>query len=259
MNAPLNQRLLRKLRAYLPPDPFEGVLDKHSLDFVFAHADWNLRHRRDVGIEGTLSFLRDAALYSHPEKERFRKALSVSTIRERLRELLYHNNANVRKNAIYTIGKLGFRPYAKFLLEAFPYYLKEDPINLSGLMFELRWLTRRWHLPLLKQIADAPHYLQRWSLCSRIYEDPHDADDARGFLELLLKLADDPHPEIAATAKDRCKELQSHIRGVTLSFSGSMDFDDLTIRFMSMRPNGTLAQFDRFVKQSDIARQAAKP
>ena len=168
MKAPLKQRLLRKLREYLPPDPFEGVLGKHSLDSVLAHADWNLRHCRRVGIIYTLSFLRDAALYPHPEKERFRKALSVSTIRERLRELLYHNSANVRSNAIYTIGKLGFRPYAKFLLEAFPYYLKEDPINLSGLMFELRWLTRRWHLPLLKQIADAPHYLQRWSLCSRI-------------------------------------------------------------------------------------------
>jgi hypothetical protein len=183
---------------------------------------------------------------------------------DRLRDLLYHNNGNVRSNTIYTVGKLWFRRKEKLLREAFPHYLLTDPINLPGLLAELRWLSGHWDWTLLGQIADAPHYLQRWSLCSTCYEiGGEDPESTTRFLALYDRLSEDSHPLVAVNAAQRSKAIHKLLEGdfrkagtkSALPVVPSLDFDGLTIRFSHARQVYTLGQLDQFTRALVSAKQ----
>ncbi len=201
--------LRKQLRQFCAHEitPVDQIIGHNSTSEVLQAANSNLQSARSAGIMNTLGFIRDAALYSHPLKNSFRRELAKSEIWHRLRELLYHKHSVVRSNTIYTIGKLTFRPKAKLLVEAFPHYLKTDPVNLAGLMSELRWLTGRWNWTLINQIAAAPHFLQRWSLCSASYDQTHSPSDRARFEALFQKLSNDSTSVLAAEAVFRCESL----------------------------------------------------
>ncbi len=265
MQCSTDHKLRRSIRQFEAHEitPVDAVFGVHSIDEVLDNVDWNLRHCQVPGILNTLTFIRDASLYAHPLKRSFRKKLRNSVIWKELRKLLYHRHSGVRNNAIYTIGKLFYRNKAKLLIEAFPHYLKTDPVNLGGLMSELRWLTKRWNWRLLEQIAEAPHYLHRWSLCSNTYRDLHGSDDIQRFVILFQKLATDPHPKVSAEAACRYKVLQVTTTRVSMSgrelratgLSKSITyFDDAIIRLLSLPQPHTMAKFERLVAQMATGR-----
>lgn len=257
----MSQSSLRKqLRQFCAHEitPVDQIIGHNSPSDVLLAADTNLRNARSAGIVNTLGFIRDAALYAHPLKESFRRELARSAIWDRLRELLYHKHSVVRSNTIYTIGKLTFRPKAKLLVEAFPHCLKTDPINLVGLMSELRWLTGRWNWTLINQIATAPHFLQRWSLCSSTYDQTHSPSDRVRFEALFQKLSNDSTPVLAAEAVFRCESLMvkprpsDHLEHETKKASPvepTTNFDAIANRFLFARKAYTFSQFERFVSQ----------
>lgn len=252
--------LRKQLRQFCAHEitPVDLIIDHNSPSEILQAADTNLRSTRSAGIVKTLGFIRDAALYSHPLKESFRSELTRSAIWGRLRELLYHKHSVVRSNTIYTIGKLTFRPKAKLLLEAFPHYLKTDPINLSGLMFELKWLMGRWNWTLINQIATAPHFLQRWSLCSSTYDQTHSPSDRSRFEAIFQKLSNDSNPAFAAEAAFRCESLlvksrpSDHLEPGAKEASPvepTTNFDAIANRFLFARQTYTFSQFERFASQ----------
>jgi hypothetical protein len=257
----MSQTSLRKqLRQFCAHEitPIDLIIGHNSPSEVLQAANSNLRSARSAGIMNTLGFIRDAALHSHPLKDSFRRELAKSTIWCQLRELLYHKHSVVRSNTIYTIGKLTFRPKAKLLVEAFPHYLKTDPINLSGLMFELRWLTGKWHWTLLNQIATAPHFIQRWSLCSGTYDQMHSPSDRARFEALFQKLSKDSTPVLAAEAVFRCESSREKSGMSERSYHGAQDaspcdpklnFDFVANRFLLARQTYTFSQFERFACQ----------
>ncbi len=232
-------------------------MGRHSVETVLRHVDWNLRHCRAEGIVRTLMFIRDASMYSHPAQDEFCCEMDQSTVWEVFGELLYHRNGNVRSNTIYTIGRLGCWRRAGLLHRAFPYYLRTDPINLCGLMREMRTFNKSGYWARLKQIVEAPHYLHRWSLCSATYEVIGDeAKNLRRFLELYERLSKDLHPLVAANARHRCEVFRHAINGALCNdredpgrrLSPSLDFDTLDICFQNAKRPHTLSQLDRFAK-----------
>lgn len=257
----MSQLHLRKqLRQFCAHEltPVDLIIGRYSPYEVLQAANMNLRSAKNAGIVNTLAFIREAALHPHSLKDSFRCELAESAIWDQLRDLLYHKHFSVRSNTIFTIGKLTFRPKAKLLLEAFPHYLQSDPINLCGLMFELRWLTRKWHWALLKQIASAPHFLQRWSMCSANYDHCHSAPNSSRFAALFQKLSKDSNPVLAAEAAFRFESLMleaglsnrtEHRANKTPPVEPSIHFDHVANRFLNTHQIYTFAQLERFVSR----------
>ncbi|MDB6138818.1 MAG: hypothetical protein JWO94_1890, partial [Verrucomicrobiaceae bacterium] len=237
---PSLKNLRREIRTFLAHQitPVEAIIGKYPVETVLAQIDWNLRHCRAQGMILSMGFLRDALLYSHPRKDLFRQGLKLPLLWNTLSSLLVHRHAGVRRNAIYTIGKLTVRSKAKLLRAAFPFYLNGDADNMGGLMFELRWLTRKWDSKLIAQILESPHYLLRWSLCSSTYENGSlYLDRLKCVYEVL---ATDEHPWVSAEAVrlwqkilDPCREDDTNNQGPS--------FDVLSQRMSFLPQPHTLA------------------
>jgi hypothetical protein len=99
-----------------------------------------LRSRDADEVIAAHLFLRDVVNYGMVPA--FTVHLPTSGIFEVFRNNLYVPDFAIRRDTIFTIGKIGPRANARLLAEAFPVYLQRDPLLLPGLLGELFWLTR---------------------------------------------------------------------------------------------------------------------
>jgi hypothetical protein len=239
--------------------PVDSILSGHTMEEVFGGIDSILAGSEPEAIIHTLGFVRDAALYRHPFHEAFQAHLGASTIWDRLQELLSAPNFGVRRNAIYTIGKLTHRNRAYLLIEAFPFFLERDPINLPRLLFELVWLTNEWNWDFLRRAAAATHDLQRWSLCSVIDDHGESNEVATQFLDILTPLRSDPHPRVAAEVLLRAErikvklqpklskpEWRKEVKRIA-ELKPGLTFESAAMQFMQAGIDYDFSEFDRFV------------
>jgi len=239
--------------------PVDSILSVHSLEQVFLELDSILKNETPENIVYALGFIRDANLYKHPFREGFHEHLASAKIWETFRDLLKAPNFNVRRNTIYTIGKLTNRDRAYLLSDAFPFYLAKDPINLPRLLLEHLWLTNKWNWDLVERIASADHYLKRWSLC-QILDDTGDNDETKKrFLDVLTQLKSDANSLVAAEANFRFErvkvklapkltkaEWRKEVKRIS-SAEPRMTFEWTAMCFMENRSDYSLDEFDQFV------------
>lgn len=239
--------------------PVDLILAGHSMENVFAEIESILEKSDPEATSRTLGFLRDASLYKHPFRDGFQKHLASSTIWDVLQKLLAAPNFWVRKNTIYTVGKLTHRDRANLLSEAFPFYFENDPINLPFLLQELVWLTNEWNWSFIQKTATAKHFLQRWSLCQVLDDGGNQTEIAEQFLEILVQLKADTHRLLAAEATFRFERIKIKL-GPKLSkpewrkevnrissLEPRITFESAGMQFMRDKTDYTMAEFDCFV------------
>ena len=205
-----------------------------------------------------LSFVRDASLSQHQFRDEFRECLKNSVIWDAFRRLLEHPNFAVRSSVIYTIGKLYYRERSYLLSEAFPFFLNQDPINLPGLLQELKWLTNTWPLDFLNRVVSSDHYLRRWSFCN--FLDSYMEDTLYEFQDLLKILKQDSNPWVAAEANYRFErivvklgpklpkqEWRKEIKRIE-ALEPKVTFERAAMKFMANREDYTLDEFHNFVE-----------
>jgi len=186
----------------------EAILENRSIPSVLQDLNLILNSEEITEILHALIFLRDAALYSHRLHEPFRKHLLASPIPETLRNLLQSPSRAVRRNSIYTIGKLTFREHASFLSDAFPFYLDHYPLEMPGLLSELAWLTGELNWEFVQQVASSENRCVRWSLCSALHSLGEREDRQVRSLHVLTSLTRDPYPFISAEARWLCERIK---------------------------------------------------
>lgn len=255
--------LRRQLGEFLAHEmtPVDRILGQHTMEHVFQEIETILRSTELEAIGHVLGFVRDASGYEHPFREAFREHLAHSPLWGTLRDLLRAPLVHVRKDAIYTIGKLCCKEQAYLLSDAFPFYFDRDPINLPGLLSELEWLTHVWRWDFIEQIAAAEHYLFRWGLCEVFGQWSSEPREADRWLATMGRLKCDPNLLVAAEAtwlverimvKRRPKlpkpQWRQEVKRIK-AMEPKLTFGMTTIQFMNARWLGdyTLDEFDRFV------------
>jgi hypothetical protein len=163
-----------------------------------------------------------------------------------LRTNLYVPNRSIRRNSIYTFGKLSFFENARLLDEALPFYLEHDPLEIDGLLFELFWLSRearRRHWSYLRRITTAPSYLTRWAGLNIAIWRFGDAYD-RGLVTLertFARLAADPHEAVRDEAAFCLDQFQQQLRMETPPEHGH---NELLKRHLSHGPEVNFGRID---------------
>lgn len=127
-----------------------------------------------------------------------------------IRQQVYAPDYTVRHLAVHAASRLGPREHGRYLAGAVPWYLAHDPLNLGGLLMELRLWDQ--HMPWrahLEAMAAAPLYLTRWAAVELLSEHgaspvisarPRTAAWPR---QLLRTLAQDGHPLVRREAQWR--------------------------------------------------------
>jgi hypothetical protein len=239
--------------------PVDSIIADHGLDVVLQEIESLLGTKDSEAIVHVLGFVRDAGLFNHPFHGEFRARLNSSSIWSTFRSLLLSPDFSVRRNVIYTIGKLTYRERSALLAEAFPFYLEKDPINLPGLLFELVWLTNEWNWRFLEQVASAEHYLQRWSLCQILDDNGSPTETLNDFASILNRLKSDPNNHVAAEAALRFEritiklgpklpkaEWRKEVKRIS-NLEPKVTFERAAMQFMRDREDYTLAEFDQFI------------
>lgn len=238
--------------------PVESILGCYNIQNVFQEIDSILRTAQPEAVAHTLGFVRDANLHQHPFRDIFHEHLSSSEIWETLQSLLQAPNFGVRRDTIYTIGKLTNRNRASLLSDAFPFYLENDPINLPNLLLELLWLTNKWNWGFVEQVSVAKHYLVRWCLCCLLDDSGNSAETQSRFLGILDRLKCDSNSLVAAEALlrfERVKvkiqpklpkaEWRKEVKRIS-SLQPKVTFESVAMQFMLNRSDYLLEDFDRF-------------
>jgi hypothetical protein len=229
---------------------------------IFRETEKILQEGNPDAIVNTLGFIKDATLYEHADRASFRQRLASAPIWELFQKLLLAPHCHLRGQVIITIGKLGFKEHAHLLLDAFPFYFENDPINLESIFWEHRWLTGSLQWRRMRLVAASDHYLKRWSLCAFL-DDGLCLKQTKSCMSVLSRLKNDPHPLVAAEAnwilKRSALETEKGLpeakrrRELERIFGHrpSVTFDDASMRFMNSWANKgktdyTLEEFDRF-------------
>ncbi len=244
--------------------PANLVLRGHSFGKVFQEIDSILKSADPEAIGTAMGFVRDATLFEHPFRAGFRKHLKSAAIWETFSKLLLAPNLRIRSRTISTIGRLTVKDRADLLVDAFPYYLEKDPINLPSLLMEHWWLADAWNWNLIEQVVVANHYLPRWSLCEIIGHVSFPAGTINPFMDLFFRLKGDPHPLVAAEASWHFESLavkvepklpkpewRKEVKRIA-SLEPRVTFENTALRFQNSRAESgktdyTVDEFDRFV------------
>jgi hypothetical protein len=139
-----------------------------------------------------------------------------------VRQQVYAPDYQVRHLAIHALSRVGPRDNRRLLASAIPWYLSHDPLNLDGLLIELRLLDRNtpWRSHLEAMVA-APSFLTRWAAVELLWErglNPVKPTNLRGAAwtrQLLRILARDRHPSVRWEAQwrlDQCRASRANRR-----------------------------------------------
>ncbi len=153
------------------------------------------------------------------DRKRLLSLLERKGIYTALDKKLYSNNYQMRKDSIYTIGKLCTKKYQKNLLVAFyKYYLKKDPYLTPQVIFEINWLGRKHKYDLLSCLVNHSHFAFRWSTMSM--DNCYDFKDRR-VARLLSVLENDP---VISIRKDYLSKIKNGDRATLSDYSSAEIF-----------------------------------
>lgn len=123
-----------------------------------------------------------------------------------LERLVFANNHFIRRQVIYTLGKICSYDSVPVLLQGFYEYRESDPILLPRLLGELCWLGVENRIDLLESMVASQYYTTRWAVINLlgefIYNSPNEQDATFGMkYNFSEKLRNDVHPLVRAEAE----------------------------------------------------------
>jgi hypothetical protein len=247
-------------------DYIDHLQDDEYVRGVFARDDVAVRVLGEMlgsgdraRVHAAALVLRDAALFRYVP--RLWELLPQTDLFAVLESNLYASHYGIRRDSIFTLGKLTYPRQAAALSRAFPVYLERYPLELGALMGELFWLSsrerrRRWYY--LDAVARAPHHLVRWS----VFEAAggwaamgRHSRDARLYKRLLRRLAQDPHPFVRREARARLDGARLRSTGrrwdISVTAGGFASFEEVAMQFgnylwVSRRADYDFSLLDRF-------------
>lgn len=176
---------------------------------------------RDLSIKGAVNS-------SHEEVDEFRELISKSDIFSKLNNLLYQHNLFVRKDVIYTIGKIYFKQNANMLAEAYKFYRKTDPLIIPDILFELSWLTNRDIWSFIDELIKDNHFLFRWSAVDLLHKYNKNDNKSNKFIDSLVLLSNDDNIYVSNEAKELLK------RSCMTKQISEFDEENLSITFLRL-------------------------
>jgi HEAT repeat protein len=120
--------------------------------------------------------------------------------------LVFAENHFIRKQVIYTLGKICSYDSVPVLLQAFYEYRESDSILLPRLIGELFWLGVENPLDILESMVESQYYTTRWAVIKLlgefIYHSPSEEDATFSMkYNFSEKLRNDSHPLIKVEAE----------------------------------------------------------
>ncbi|AFY82299.1 HEAT repeat domain-containing protein [Oscillatoria acuminata] len=134
-----------------------------------------------------------------------------------LERLILSDNHFIRKQVIYTLGKICSYDSIPILLQAFHQFRDQDPILLPRLVGELFWLGVDHREDVIETMIASPRYLTRWAVLTilgeLIYNSPDETDEI--FLmkyKFCESLCDDSNFLVQAEANYEYQFLKLNLR-----------------------------------------------
>ncbi|ALF55546.1 hypothetical protein ACX27_26285 [Nostoc piscinale CENA21] len=123
-----------------------------------------------------------------------------------LERLIFAENHFIRKQVIYTLGKICSYDSIPILVQAFYEYRESDPILLPRLLGELFWLGVENRLDILESMINSQYYTTRWAVINLLGEFIyHSQSEEDGTFSMKYnfseKLRNDSNPLIKAEAE----------------------------------------------------------
>ena len=179
--------------------------------------------------------------------EHFRKSYLAGEQRAIVEQLelgLSHANVFIRKHSIYTLGKIGSLKSVGEMLKAFDRAIQDDPVVLSRLVQEIRWIIgsveeahdyEGVYDQMLERLVESDSYLNRWIAVDIIQSQSTMPGHRR---DLLEKLGSDTHPFVRFQAANESQALKKRV------------YIELVTQAFPTKKAYSVAQFDRFVNES---------
>jgi hypothetical protein len=157
-------------------------------------------------INDTCFFIRDFVLscsQNHTCRQSWESQLKSAIIPE-IENLLFADNHFIRKDAVYTLGKICSYDSIPVMLNAFYQLRDRDPILLPRLIGELFWLGINNPWDIIDSMAVSDRYTTRWAVVDVLGKfgcnSPNDEDFLRAH-KLCDRLRRDAHRLVREEAK----------------------------------------------------------
>jgi hypothetical protein len=234
-----------------------SAVDAHGVAALVDCVIGLLRGHDHQNVMDATLFIRDVSigLFREEITNAFRERLPASDLFDVLDECLSVHGLRVRKQAVYTFGKLCYKENAGRLIRAFRDRRDHDPFLMGSLAFEIRWLEQddEAHWSRIGWLAEAPDDVCRWATMLPVEQSVHQPNPHAE--RLLNALQQDRYRYIRDEARYWRAEMdrRSRKRGLTKAelkewrrelkhekaqldaLRPTMTFSDLEIRFWSGR------------------------
>jgi len=203
-NKRLYELLSRYADSFLDENYVSIIFENYSIDRVIKELEIVLQSENNDDVHSSLLFIRDFCIHgavdiSQEMVDEFRIFLPKSKIFSTLNTLLYHSSLILRKDVVYTIGKIVFEQNAEYLTQAYEFFRDKDPFMISDILGELEWLEKDIPWDHIKKLLEHPEYLFRWSVVELMTRLSNEWFDKK--LEILEILGKDTNSHVALEAR----------------------------------------------------------
>ncbi len=223
-------------------------------------------------VSDTCFAIRDLIVsYSHRYDEfaEFGKKYAESLIVKTVESLLFSENRNTVRDAIYTLGKTGSYISIPALNKAF-YHLKDtDPFMLPRLFSEMKWLGLENFWELVDSMISSENYFTRWAAIHELPAFIDENDEEKSILsdnkyKYLERLKQDSNKFVRIEAEYRYKMIFQNIeeslpkkeqnkkrKELESEYNSILNFESLSMSFSNYLSykklnNYTISQLEEF-------------
>jgi hypothetical protein len=195
--------ILDYLNHFKDPSFFDVLFSRYSRDQI-GQAIIELLREQDQETTGTaLFFIRDLCLT--PSKDTQHAPYNViifgTPIISLIEEHMYSRNYSTRRQAIYTIGKIGSIQSVPKLYQLLEQTKEVDPLLAPRIVTELWWLEPEKNWTATHALITASHYLTRWAALTVLFVYSTGDDLQRVERETLERLRQDTNGRIRDEAE----------------------------------------------------------